>query len=71
MYFWRDIQKKRTIRTQNVAFEFFNFGIFLPIFVLSELTCLVTLFDRKLQVFEKSPKWTFFGIFKEFCPLKM
>ena len=36
---------------QNVAFEFWHFP---PIFVLSKLTCLATLFDRKLQVF--SPK---------------
>ena len=28
-----------------------------------KLTCLVTLFDRKLQVFKNSPKWTLFGIF--------
>ena len=34
-----------------------NFGIFQPIFVLLKLTCLVTLFDRKLQ------EWTIFGIF--------
>ena len=27
--------------------------------------CLVTLFDRKLQVFKKSPKLTIFGIFNE------
>ena len=40
--------------TQNVA---------VPIFVLLKLTCLVTLFDRKLQVFKNSPKWTIFGIF--------
>ena len=26
-------------------------------------TCLVTLFDCKLQVFKNSPKWTIFGIF--------
>ena len=36
---------------------------FPPIFVLLKLTCLVTLFDRKLQVFKNSPKWTIFGIF--------
>ena len=30
---------------QNVAFEFWHFP---PIFVLLKLTCLVTLFDRKL-----------------------
>ena len=34
--------------TQNVAFEFLNFGIFPPIFHLLKLTCLVTLFDCKL-----------------------
>ena len=33
-------------------------------FVLLKLTCLVTLFDRKLQFFKNSPKWTLFGIFK-------
>ena len=46
--------------TQYVAFEFWHF---LPIFVLLKLTCLVTLFDRKLQVFKNSPNWTIFGIF--------
>ena len=46
--------------TQNVAFEFWHFP---PIFVLLKLTCLVTLFDRKLRVFKNSPKWTSFGIF--------
>ena len=43
-------------------FEFWHFP---PIFVLLKLTCLVTLFDRKLQVFKNSPKWTIFGIFNE------
>ena len=38
-------------------FEFWHFP---PIFVLLKLTCLVTLFDRKLQVFKNSPKWTIF-----------
>ena len=46
--------------TQNVAFEFWHFP---PIFVLLKLTCLVTLYDRKLQVFKNSPKWIIFGIF--------
>ena len=41
----------------------FQFWQFLPIFVLLKLTCLVTLFDRKLQVFKNSSKWTNFGIF--------
>ena len=40
-----------------------NFWHFPPIFVLLKLTCLVTLFDRKLQIFKNSPKWTILGIF--------
>ena len=48
--------------TQNVAIEWFDFP---SIFVLLKLTCLVTLFDRKLQVFKNSPKWTIFVIFNE------
>ena len=36
---------------------------FPPIFVLLKLTCLVTLFDRKLQAFKNSPKCTIFDIF--------
>ena len=36
---------------------------FPPIFVLIKLTCLVTLFDRKLQVFKNSLKWTILGTF--------
>ena len=49
--------------TQNVAFEFLNFGIFHQFLSYKKLTCLVTLFDRKLQVFKNSPKWTIFGLF--------
>ena len=41
---------------------FFEFWHFPPIFVLLKLTCLVTLFDRKLQVFKNSQKWTIFDI---------
>ena len=48
--------------TQNVEFEFWHFP---PIFVLLKLTCLVTMFDRKLQVFKNSPKWNIFGIFNQ------
>ena len=48
--------------TWNVTFEFFQFWHFPPIFVLWKLPCLVTLFDRKLQVLKNSPKWTIFGI---------
>ena len=40
------------------------FANFCPTYIL-KLTCLVTLFDRKLQVFINSPKWTIFGIFNE------
>ena len=48
--------------TQTVAFEFCHFPL---IFVLLKLTCLVTLFDRKLQVFKNSPKWTIFFLFSQ------
>ena len=41
----------------------FQFWHFSPI--LSKFTCLVTVFDRKLQVFKNSPKLTIFGIFNE------
>ena len=50
--------------TQNVIFEFTL--AFSPIFVLLKLTCLVTLFDLKLQIFKNSPERTTFGIFNEF-----
>ena len=43
----------------------FQLWHFPPIFVLLKLTCLVTVFERKLQVFKNSPKWSIFGIFKE------
>ena len=51
--------------TQIVAFEILEFWHFSRIFVLLKLTCLVTLFDRKLQVFKNSPKETIFGIFNQ------
>ena len=58
--------------TQNVAFEFLKFWHFPPIFVLLKLTCLVTLFDRKLQTFKKLAKIDHFWAFlMNFCPLKM
>ena len=47
-------------KCRKLIFEFWHFA---PLFVLLKLTCLVTLFDRKLQVFKNSPKWTIFGIF--------
>ena len=45
--------------TQNVAFEYWNFP---PIFVQLNLTCLVTLFDCKLQVFKNLQKWTILAL---------
>ena len=45
--------------TLNVVFEFWHFP---PIFVLLKLTCLVTLFDRMLQVLKNSLKCNIFGI---------
>ena len=44
--------------TQKVAFEFLNF-------VQLKGTFLVTLLDRKLQVFENSPKCTVLAFFKK------
>ena len=49
--------------TQNVSFEFYIFGIFHQF-----LTCLVTLFDRKLQLFKNSPNWLFLAFLINFCP---
>ena len=34
------------------------------------MTCLVTLFDRKLQGFKNSPKCTIFGIFNELLSIQ-
>ena len=56
--FQKEFITQRLKITQNVSFEFFNFGIFPPIFVLSNvIRRLVTLFDRKLIIF---------GIFNDF-----
>ena len=41
------------------------FWHFPPIFVLLKVTCLVTLFDRKHQVFKNSPNLPLFCIFNE------
>ena len=41
--------------TSNSCIWIVEFWHFPPIFVLLKLTCLVTLFDRKLQVFKNSP----------------
>ena len=49
--------------TKNVAFEVLAFST--NFYVLIKVTCLVTLFDCKLQVFKNSPKWTIFGIFNK------
>ena len=57
--------------TQNVAFLILHFWHFLPIFVTLKMTCLVTLIDHKLLVFQKVAKLTIFGIFNWFCPLRI
>ena len=69
--FQEDLNQEICIGTAQVflqpigksKFQFFVFWHFSPIFVLLKLTCLVTLFDRKLQVFKNSLKWTIFGMF--------
>ena len=45
----------------------FQFWHFQSIFVLLKVTCLVTLFDRKLQVFKN---WQFLAFLINFCLLK-
>ena len=47
-------------------FEFWHFP---PIFDLLKVACLVTLFDRRFQVFKKSPNWPFLAFLMIFCPL--
>ena len=46
--------------------SFFEFGHFPPICVLLKVNCLITLFDRNLQVFKKAPKLTIFGVLNNF-----
>ena len=48
------------------GFLFWHFSL---IFVLLKLTCLVTLFDRKLQVFQKLAKMTFLAFLMNFVHL--
>ena len=58
--------------TQNVAFCIFGSWHFLTIFVLLKVTCLVILFDLKLQVLKKIAKIDpFLAFLINFCPLKM
>ena len=46
---------------QKCSILIFNFWYFPRIFVLLKMTCLVTLFDWKLQVFKNSPSCQFFS----------
>ena len=46
--------------SSNCRIWIFEFWHFPPIFILLKLTCLVTLFDRKLQVFKNLSKLIFF-----------
>ena len=59
---WTVFENHRKCRI--CVLQFLNF----PPFFQLKLTCLVTLFDRKLQVFKNSPK---LAIFMNFGPLKM
>ena len=47
--------------------EFWHFP---PIFVLLKVTCLAIVFDRKLQIFKNSPKWTIIGIFNQLSSIQ-
>ena len=58
---WSRLIKAHCLKiTQNVAFEFWHFP---SIFVLLKLNCLVTLFDRKLQILQKLAKMNHFWHF--------
>ena len=46
----------KSLKMSHMIFPIWHFS---PIFVLWKVTCLVTLFDRKLQVFKNSPNWPF------------
>ena len=56
--FWYSTVFENNLKCLNWVVQFWHF---LPIFVLFNLTSLVTLFDRKLQIFKKSPKLTIFN----------
>ena len=43
----------------------FNFGIFHQFLTYKLIIYLVTLYDRKLQIFKNSSKLTIFGLFNE------
>ena len=49
-------------------FEFWHFP---PFFVLSKVTCLVTLFGRKLQDFKTHQNILLLAFWINFCPFKM
>ena len=52
---------ENNLKCCRLIFEFWHFFTnFCPV----KLTCLVTLFDCKLQVFKNSPKWTILAFFK-------
>ena len=48
-----------------------HFGIFHKLLSNLQLTCLVTLFDRKLQIFQKLAKLTILAFPMNFCPIKL
>ena len=51
--------QKNRINYSECSILIFQLWHFPPIFVFSKMTCLVTLFGQKLQIFKKSPKRTF------------
>ena len=79
--FWITIFKKKimiliskSVLNWSTLFENYSkcriwFLNFPPIFVLLKLACLVTLFDRKLQVFRNLPNWRFLAFLINFWSL--
>ena len=55
------------LKNPNILIWTFEFWHFSPIFVLLKVTCQVTLFDHKLQVFKNSPNWPILAFFMNFC----
>ena len=53
----------KLLKTSKCRIWIFQFWHFPPKFVLLKSTCLVTLFDRKFEVFKKSPKRINFSFF--------
>ena len=67
---WKQSQTKHFFiqnvwKSPKISHLSFSIIAFFTNLVLIKVTCLVTLFDRKLQPFKNSPKWTIFDFFRQ------